>query len=216
MLDAAPAPLASTGVRSEASRQVAAQCHAIAFGSGTLEDKTDAIAGLITDALPSTASPDPTWEQATPQQVRLFVMETLEHTAGIRRAGELRGLDFSQHDFEGDTSKFNPEITQFLAKPGRDASVQWAIKEHNAAPHHALWNDPSSTADDLRESGTDIVNAWRMTRRVYDKPAWSYEKIQAVIEADASDGKLTPAQRDALLAAIPFQQQVEAEVASRG
>lgn len=215
VLDPAPTPIAPSSGRSEASRQVADRCHAVVFGPGTLEEKTDAISGMLNEAIPSMPSPDPSWTKATPEQVRLFVMETLEHTAGIRRAGELRGLDFSQHDFEGDESKFNPEITQFLAKPGRDESVTWAIKTHNASPHHDLWNNPASKADDLKESATDIINAWRMTRRVYDKPAWSYEKIDAVIHADFSDGRLTEAQRDALLEAVPFQQQLEAEGAPR-
>ncbi|NDD30612.1 MAG: hypothetical protein EB084_20320, partial [Proteobacteria bacterium] len=210
-LEPASAPVARDGVRSAASREVAEQCHAVVFGKGTLEEKTDAIAGLLNDALPSTPSPEPSWTKATPEQIRLFVMETLEHTAGIRRLGDLRGLDFSTHDFDGDTSKFNPEITQFLAKPGRDESVKWAIHEHNATDHHALWNDPSTAAADLKESASDVINAWRMTRRVYDKPGWSWEKIEAVIEADHDDGKLTSAQREALIDAIPFQKQLEAE-----
>lgn len=211
ILDAETVAARPSTDRSEASRQIAHRCHAVVFGPGTLNEKADAVSRLLNEAIPSMPSPDPSWTKAPPEQVRLFVLETLEHTADIRRLGELRGLDFSQHDFEGDQSKFNPEITQFLAKPGRDESVTWAIKAHNGSPHHDLWSKPSSKAQDLRESATDIINAWRTNRRVYDKPAWSYEKIHAVINADFCDGRLNVAQRDALFEALPFQRQLEAE-----
>ena len=207
--DDARAASLGTGPRSPASREIARQCHALVAAAGSNEEKADAITALLMPGIDQAAVPDPSWVKATPEQVRLFVLETLEHTEGIRRIGTMRGHDWTEHDFEGDTSKLNPEITQFLAKPGRDASVQWAITQHNGAPHHDLWSNPHSSASDLAESATDIVNAWRMSRRVYDKPSWSWTRIEAVISADHADGRLSNAQRDALLEAIPFQQEYE-------
>ena len=203
-------PSGPNGPRTPESRIVADRCREIAFSGRPLQDRAKEIGDILVEAVDGANSPNPAWEIATSEQVRLFVLETLEHTDAIRRLGELRGLDFHEHDFEGDTSKFNPEITRFLARPGRDDSVKWVINEHNAAPHHHLWKDPNANADDLREGATDIVNAWRMNRRVYEKPAWSWEKINRVIEVDFEDGKLTAPQRDALIAAIPFQMQDEA------
>lgn len=209
--DEARAPRLGGGHRSAASREVAGRCHAIAHGAGTHEQKAEAITALLMPGIEAAPSPDPSWVKATPEQVRLFVLETLEHIEGIRGVGELRGHDWTEHDLEGDTSKLNPEITQFLARPGRDASVLWAIAQHNDAPHHSLWSDPHSSTSDLAESATDIINAWRMSRRVYDKPSWSWPRIESVISADFDDGRLSAVQRDALLEAIPFQQQYEAQ-----
>ena len=194
---------------------VAGQCVAIALGGLSLEERATQITDLLLPAVDAAPSPEASWTKATPQELRLFVLETLEHTDAVRAVGRLRGLDFTGHDLEGETSKFNPEIAQFLARPGRDDSVKWAIARHNDAPHHNHWGDPSATVTDLRESASDIVNAWRMNRRVYDKPAWTWERIHQTIEADHDDGRLSTAQRDALLEAIPFQRAAEEGASAR-
>ncbi|MBM3461141.1 MAG: hypothetical protein FJX76_03470 [Armatimonadetes bacterium] len=149
-------PSGPNGPRTPESRIVADRCREIAFSGRPLQDRAKEIGDILVEAVDGANSPNPAWEIATSEQVRLFVLETLEHTDAIRRLGELRGLDFHEHDFEGDTSKFNPEITRFLARPGRDDSVKWVINEHNAAPHHHLWKDPNANADDLREGATDV------------------------------------------------------------
>lgn len=185
---------------------VADWCFAVAKSGLPLEERTEIVAAMLAPAVEAAAKPDPSWTKATPEQLLLFAQETLEHTDALERVGRIRGFDWGQHDFEGPTSKFHPEVAQFLAKPGRDESVQWAVQRHNAAPHHALWADPSSTKEDLRESASDIVNAWRMNRRVYDKPSWSWERIERTIQVD---DRLSPAQRAALLEAIPAQREEE-------
>ena len=197
------------GSRSPASRLIADHCKAVALDGRSIDARTNDIFGVLMPAVTQARSPNPAWQKATPQELKLFIKETLEHTDAIRRIGALRGQDYSEHDFEGDTSKFNPEIAQFLARAGRDDSVKWAISEHNSAPHHAIWAEPKASPHDLMESATDIVNAWRMPRQVYDKPSWSWEKIGLSIQAGFEDGRLTGAQRDALVAAVPAQRRDE-------
>lgn len=205
----AEAPASPASVSLPSAPGVAGQCVEIALGSLSLDERTARITDILVPAIEAAPSPDPAWTKATPQEVRLYVQETLEHTDGVRAVGRLRGEDFTGHDLEGDTSKFNPDIAQFLARPGRDDSVKWAMARHNDAPHHRAWNDPTSQPADLRESASDVIGAWRMERRVYDKPSWSWQRIEATIAADHDDGRLTTAQRDALLQAIPFQRAAE-------
>jgi hypothetical protein len=208
-LESAEKPLAQSGLRSPESCVVAEQCHAIAKSGLPLAERASRIAEILIPGVEAAAVPDPTYTKATPEQVRLFVTETLEHTDAMQGVGELRGMNFGIHDFEGDTSKFNPEIAQFLAKPGRDASVQWAIKEHNFADHHAFWADPKKTAEELKESASDIVNAWRMPRRVYQKESWSWERVAKTIDVDEQYGKLSAAQAQSLREAVPYQAEYE-------
>lgn len=191
------------------SEQVAVFCNNVATSNLTLDDRR----AIITDALclgvHKASSPDPTWEKATDEQIGLFVHETLEHMDALREIGEMRGMDFGKHDMEPKCGKFEPRIAQFLALPGRNDAVKWAIKEHNAAPHHAKWGDKNCTKEELAESASDIVNAWRMNRRVYDKPAFGWDRIATMINEDFKYNNITVEQRDALLEAIPFQMEYE-------
>ena len=191
------------------SRAVAGWCYAVAKADLPVKERTLLIAPVLSAAVARAESPSPEWVKATPQQVTLFVQETLEHTDAVQRIGGLRGQDWSRHDFEDGVSKFRPEIAQFLAKPGRDESVQWAIGQHNGAGHHNLWANPKATTEELSESASDIVNAWRMNRRVYDKPSWSWERITRFIEVGFQNNEMTVSQRDALLTAIPYQMEEE-------
>lgn len=189
--------------------EVAEWCRHVAKSGLPTSDRTQRIASALARAVERAALPNRQWTKATPQQVKLFVQETLEHTDAVARVGKLRGMPWNNHDFEGSTSKFNPQIAQFMAKPGKDASVEWAIQRHNAAPHHAVWSDPQATSVLLKESASDIVNAWRMNRRVYDKPSWSWERIFRFIEVSFGYNEISAAQRDALLEAIPWQMEEE-------
>lgn len=191
------------------SSEVASWCYQVAKSSRPLAERTALIAPVLSKAVERAESPNSGWTKATPRQVALFVQETLEHTDALQRVGRLRGQDWSHHDFEGPTSKFNPEITQFLALPGRDESVKWAIARHNGSDHHAVWANPQARTEDLAESASDIVNAWRMNRRVYEKPSWSWERITGFIETQFQYNELSAPQRDALLAAIPHQMEEE-------
>lgn len=189
--------------------EVAEWCRHVAKSGLSTSDRTQRISAVLARAVERAATPNRDWTKATSQQVKLFVQETLEHTDAVARVGKLRGMPWNEHDFEGSTSKFNPQITQFMSKPGKDASVEWAIHRHNAAPHHAVWSDPQATSVLLKESASDIVNAWRMNRRVYDKPSWSWERIFRFIEVSFGYNEITAAQRDALLEAIPWQMEEE-------
>ncbi len=209
-----PTPLRSTGLPASLppgadSNEVAAWCGLVAHTDMSVPERTVLISPVLADAVQRAESPSPDWVKATPEQLTLYVRETLEHTDAMRRLGALQGQDWSQHDLEGKTSKFQPEIAQFLALPGRDESVQWAIARHNEAQHHAVWKDPQARPEDLAESASDIMNAWRMNRRVYDNPSWSWERIHRFIEVGFMSNQMSATQRDALLAAIPFQQEEE-------
>lgn len=191
------------------SSEIAAFCNEVAKSDMSLEERTDVITDALAEGVEKADTPDETWTKATKEQLGLFVMETLEHVDSVRAIGELRGLDFDNHDLEPGTGKFNPEIAQYLALPGRDDSVQWAINTHNGSAHHATWHDSSASVDELAESATDIVNAWRMNRRVYNKPPWSWERITGFIETQFQYNELSVNQRDALLQAIPYQMDYE-------
>ena len=216
---AAPAPAFSGASRTGAvpadlpadadSHQVGEWCGEVARAALSVPERTSRITPVLAKAVAKAQSPSPAWVKANPQQVERYVQETLEHADAMHRVGLLRGQDWSQHDLEGATSKFHPEIAQFLALPGRNEAVEWAIARHNAADHHAVWSDPGSTVEDLAESASDIVNAWRMNRRVYDKPSWSWERITRFIEVSFQNNDLSVHQRDALLAAIPHQMEEE-------
>lgn len=216
---AAPAPAFSGASRTGAvsadlpadadSHQVGEWCGEVARAALSVPERTSRITPVLAKAVAKAQSPSPAWVKANPQQVERYVQETLEHADAMHRVGLLRGQDWSQHDLEGATSKFHPEIAQFLALPGRNEAVEWAIARHNAADHHAVWSDPGSTVEDLAESASDIVNAWRMNRRVYDKPSWSWERITRFIEVSFQNNDLSAHQRDALLAAIPHQMEEE-------
>jgi len=216
---AAPAPAFSGASRTGAvpadlpaeadSHQVGEWCGEVARAALSVPERTSRITPVLSKAVAKAQSPSPAWVKANPQQVERYVQETLEHADAMHRVGLLRGQDWSQHDLEGATSKFHPEIAQFLALPGRNEAVEWAIARHNAADHHAVWSDPGSTVEDLAESASDIVNAWRMNRRVYDKPSWSWERITRFIEVSFQNNDLSAHQRDALLAAIPHQMEEE-------
>lgn len=189
--------------------EIAAYCNSVAKSDAPLSERTSLIIAALSQGIDATKSPQPEWEKATADQVALYVQETLEHVDSVRGVGQLRGLDFNEHDLEVGTGKFEPSIAQFLAKPGRSEDVKWAIQKHNSSPHHATWNDKNSTTEELAESASDIVNAWRMNRRVYDKPSWSWERIASVIESQFQYNDLTVNQRDALLEAIPYQMEYE-------
>lgn len=189
--------------------EISAYCVAVAKGDGTVAERTELISEALTQGLSKADTPNPEWTQANPEQIKLYVQETLEHVDAVRQIGELRGLDFGDHDLEPGTGKFEPRVAQYLALPGREESVKWSIAQHNASPHHADWKDPNASKDELAESASDIVNAWRMNRRVYDKPSWSWERIADVINADYANNAINENQRDALLEAIPFQMQWE-------
>lgn len=191
------------------SHRVGEWCGEVARAALSLPERTSRITRVLSKAVAKAHSPSPDWAKANPQQVERYVQETLEHADAMHRIGILRGQDWSQHDLEGDTSKFQPEIAQFLALPGRNEAVEWAIGRHNAADHHAVWANPDSTVEELAESASDIVNAWRMNRRVYDKPSWSWERITRFIEVGFQNNDLSANQRDALLAAIPYQMEEE-------
>jgi len=191
------------------SHQVGEWCGEVARAALSVPERTSRITPVLSKAVAKAQSPSPAWGKANAQQVERYVQETLEHADAMHRVGLLRGQDWSQHDLEGATSKFHPEIAQFLALPGRNEAVEWAIGRHNAADHHAVWADPGSTVEDLSESASDIVNAWRMNRRVYDKPSWSWERITRFIEVSFQNNDLSTNQRDALLAAIPHQMEEE-------
>jgi hypothetical protein len=201
--------LADTPVAPPTAREVADFAFQVARSGLPLEERARIIGDALVEAIPRAESPDPTWPKATPEQVRLFVYETLQHIDALVAIGKLRGEDWSTHDLDGATSKFNPEIAQFMARPGRDESVLWAIRRHNATPHHAFWNDPTRTATELKESASDIINAWRMERRAYGKPSWSWEKIERTIEVEGELGELSEAQVRALREAIPHQKEYE-------
>ena len=192
------------------SGQVAAFCNNVATSSLSLDDRRAIITDVLCQGVHNATSPDPTWEKATDEQIGLFVHETLEHMDALREIGEMRGMDFSEHDMEPKCGKFEPRIAQFLALPGRNDAVKWAIKEHNSAPHHSKWADKNCTKEELAESASDIVNAWRMNRRVYDKPAFGWDRIATMINEDFKYNNITVEQRDALLEAIPFQMEYEA------
>lgn len=189
--------------------EISAYCVAVAKGDGTVAERTELISEALTQGLSKADTPNTEWTQANPEQIKLYVQETLEHVDAVRQIGELRGLDFGDHDLEPGTGKFEPRIAQYLALPGREDSVKWSIAQHNSSPHHADWKDPNASKEELAESASDIVNAWRMNRRVYDKPSWSWERIADVINADYATNAINENQRDALLEAIPFQMQWE-------
>ena len=191
--------------------QTAAYCNGIALSDRPFEERAELITTALSKAVAKTTdTPNPEWVKASPQQLRLYVEETLDHTDGVRAIGQLRGEDFTTHDLEPKTGKFEPRIAQYLALPGREDSVKWAIKEHNASPHHDLWHNPSASKEELAESATDIVNAWRMERRVYQKPPWGWDRIASVINEQFQSNEISVAQRDALYEAIPYQQEYEA------
>ncbi len=197
----APAPAFSGASRTGAlpadlpadadSHQVGEWCGDVARAALSVAERTSRITPVLSKAVVKAQSPSPDWVKANPQQVERYVQETLEHADAIHRIGLQRGQDWGRHDMEGETSKFHPEIAQFLALPGRNEAVEWAIGRHNAADHHS------------------IVNAWRMNRRVYDKPSWSWERITRFIEVSFQNNDLSANQRDALLAAIPHQMEEE-------
>lgn len=193
--------------------EVAAACNKIAVSGAPIEERTESIMELLAPAVERTESPDPTWEKATPAQLKLFVAETLEHIDGLRAIGDLRGLDFSHHDMEEGCGKFHPQVAQFLALPGRNDAVKWGIAKHNAANHHDVWKNPNASKEELAESASDIINAWRMERPVYAKPSWSWEKISDVINSQFEDNMLSSVQRDALYEAIPYQMAYEQSLA---
>lgn len=193
--------------------EVAAVCNGIAISGASREERTESIMELLAPAVERTESPDPTWVKATPEQLKLFVGETLEHIDGLRAIGDLRGMDFSHHDMEDGCGKFHPQVAQFLALPGRNDAVKWAIAKHNAAEHHDVWKDPNATKEQLAESASDIINAWRMERPVYSKPSWSWDKITDVINSQFADNMIGVEQRDALYEAIPFQMEYESSLA---
>lgn len=215
----APAPAFSGASRTGAlpadlpadadSHQVGEWCGDVARAALSVAERTSRITPVLSKAVVKAQSPSPDWVKANPQQVERYVQETLEHADAMHRIGLQRGQDWGRHDMEGETSKFHPEIAQFLALPGRNEAVEWAIGRHNAADHHSVWADPGSTVEDLSESASDIVNAWRMNRRVYDKPSWSWERITRFIEVSFQNNDLSANQRDALLAAIPHQMEEE-------
>lgn len=206
---AAPAARGAEPAPDADDAEVASWCHDVARSGASVKERTDRISPVLARAVARAAKPDAAWTKATAGQIALFVQETLEHTDALQRIGSLRGENWSQHDFEGATSKFQPSLAQFMAKPGKDDSVQWAINKHNGAPHHSVWTDPSATSGLLKESASDIVNAWRMHRRVYDKPSWSWERIFRFIEVSFQYNEISAAQRDALLEAIPHQMEEE-------
>lgn len=193
--------------------EVAAACNKIAVSGAPIEERTESIMELLAPAVERTESPDPTWEKATPAQLKLFVAETLEHIDGLRAIGDLRGLDFSHHDMEEGCGKFHPQVAQFLALPGRNDAVKWGIAKHNGANHHDVWKNPNASKDQLAESASDIINAWRMERPVYSKPSWSWEKISDVINSQFEDNMISSVQRDALYEAIPYQMEYEQSLA---
>ncbi|MBI2252080.1 MAG: hypothetical protein HYU63_04975, partial [Armatimonadetes bacterium] len=87
--------------------------------------------------------------------------------------------------------------------------VKWAIEKHNGAPHHLKWNAQASGLSELRESASDIINSWRMPRKVYHKPSWSWEQIELTIKDLYSNKELNSTQRKALEEAIKFQKLYE-------
>ena len=190
---------------------IAAFCNAIAKSDASVAERTELITQALTIGIEKADTPHTEWTRATPQQLKLYVQETLEHVDAVRQIGQLRGLDFDSHDLEPKTGKFEPRIAQYLALPGREDSVKWSISEHNASPHHATWKNPNASVEDLSESASDIVNAWRMNRRVYSKPSWSWERIADVIDAQFQNNELSAVQREALLQAIPFQMEWESK-----
>ncbi len=210
----AAAPLRTAGLPADLppgadSNEVAEWCGQVAHSALSAADRAALISPVLADAVQRAESPSSDWVKATPKQISLYVQETIEHADAVQRVGALRGQDWSRHDLEGQTSKFQPEIAQFLALPGRDESVKWAIGRHNSAEHHARWKDPQARPEDLDESASDIVNAWRMNRRVYDSPSWSWERILRFIEVGFQNNEMSATQRDALLAAVPFQMEEE-------
>lgn len=199
-----PGPDAST-------EDIAAFCNVIAKSGASLTERTELITQALTVGIHKADTPHTEWTKATPEQLKLYVQETLEHVDAMRQIGQLRGLDFDDHDLEPKSGKFEPRIAQYLALPGREDSVKWSIAQHNASPHHATWKNPNASVDDLAESASDIVNAWRMNRRVYHKPSWSWERIADVIDAQFQNNELSAVQREALLQAIPVQMEWEAK-----
>ncbi len=192
---------------------VAQYCSDVARMDLPVEERTEFISDALNQCIATDhcVTPNEEWTKATPEQIKLFVQETLEHTDAMRAIGSLRGMDYSDHDLEPHTGKFEPRIAQYMALPGREDSVKWAINEHNASPHHAIWNNPNSSKEDLAESASDIVNAWRMNRRVYHKPSWSWERISDFIQDQFNSNEMSANQRDALLEAIPFQMEYESK-----
>ncbi len=190
---------------------VAHYCSDVARMDLPIEERTEFISDALTQCIETNhcITPNEEWTKATPEQIKLFVQETLEHTDAMRAIGTLRGMDYHDHDLEPHTGKFEPRIAQYMALPGREDSVKWAIKEHNASPHHAIWCDPNAKTEDLAESASDIVNAWRMNRRVYQKPSWSWDRIADFIQDKFNSNEMSVNQRDALLEAIPFQMEYE-------
>lgn len=191
---------------------IAQVCNDMARSDAPIEERVEFITAKLAEGVQQAESPDPSWEKATPEQLRLYVHETLEHIDSLRAIGDLRGMDFSNHDLEAGNGKFEPRVAQFLALPGRSDSVKWSIAEHNQVGHHDTWKDPQATREELAESASDIVNAWRMQRRVYDKPSWSWERITSVIEDQFQNNQINTAQRDALYEAIPYQMEYEASL----
>lgn len=192
------------------NKEIANYCNGIAASDLPIEERRDLITEKLAEGVARAESPDPTWEKATPQQLSLYVHETLEHIDALREIGSLRGMNFEHHDTEEGCGKFEPEVAQFLALPGRTDSVKWAIAEHNNAGHHDIWKNPNASKEDLAESASDIVNAWRMERRVYSKAPWSWERVEGFINEQFNSNELSAAQRDALYEAIPFQMEYEA------
>ena len=197
--------------------EIAAYCTDIARSDASVAERTELITAALSVGVEqmdneqlASEGVDASWTKATPEQLQLYVQETLEHADSVRGIGELRGMDFSDHDLEVGTGKFEPKIAQFLALPGREDSVKWAIKAHNASPHHDIWNNPNSSKEELAESASDIVNAWRMNRRVYDKPSWSWERIADVANYQVENNQMNRAQYEAILEAIPYQMEYEA------
>lgn len=191
------------------SCQIAHMCACLANSGLPLDDRSRAISDLLLEGIRQGNRPNLAWQPASDDQVKLYVRETLEHHDAMRQLGVLRGEDWSGHDLDGHGNKFNPDVAQYLAKPGRDDSTVWAIERHNSASHHRNWKDAGAGPQELKESASDIVHAWRMPRMVYDKPSWSWEKIEKVIETESLYGKLSPAQKEALIEAIPFQKDYE-------
>lgn len=204
------APLEMPGPDATAE-DIAVFCNAIAKSNGSVAERTEIITQALTVGINKADTPHTEWTKATPEQLKLYVQETLEHVDAMRQIGQLRGLDFDDHDLEPKTGKFEPRIAQYLALPGREDSVKWSISEHNASPHHATWKNPNASVEDLAESASDMVNAWRMNRRVYNKPSWSWERITDFIDAQFQNNEISSTQREALLQAIPVQMDWEAQ-----
>ena len=58
--------------------EVAAACNGIAVSGASREERIESIMELLGPAVERAESPDPTWVKATPEQLKLFVGETLE------------------------------------------------------------------------------------------------------------------------------------------